>query len=156
MNGNLPCRNGREGGVSSPCPRLSGSFPSCLLLEARSFRYWASSQIAFAKFHVKLAFLHLFKSLRKLIYYLVKYWFRLSSANPLINLATDTESARTSSEAWIVMGGLATAFMAVTCYGGVSNKSLCFLFQARYFTDEEDVTCSWLSPSSFSFPEMKY
>ncbi|PMD20249.1 hypothetical protein NA56DRAFT_175684 [Hyaloscypha hepaticicola] len=38
--------------------------------------------------------------------------------NPVIDLATDTEEARTSSKAWIVMGSLATAFMAVTCYGG--------------------------------------
>jgi hypothetical protein len=53
-----------------------------------------------------------------LIRCLAEYWFRLSSANPLINLATDTENARTSSRAWIIMGGLATAFMALTCYGG--------------------------------------
>ena len=38
--------------------------------------------------------------------------------NPSIDLATDIADARTSSEAWIVMGSLATAFMAVTCYGG--------------------------------------
>jgi hypothetical protein len=48
-----------------------------------------------------------------------QHWFYgLKKTNTIINLATDTEDARTSSKAWIVMGGLATAFMAVTCYGG--------------------------------------
>jgi len=49
----------------------------------------------------------------------LEYWLRgLEKTNPSIDLATDTADARTSSEAWIVMGSLATAFMAVTCYGG--------------------------------------
>jgi hypothetical protein len=42
----------------------------------------------------------------------------VNRTNPVINVATDTEEARNSSKAWIVMGSLATAFMAVTCYGG--------------------------------------
>lgn len=47
------------------------------------------------------------------------HWLKgLAKTNPRINLATDTEDARISSGAWIVMGALATAFMAVTCYGG--------------------------------------
>jgi hypothetical protein len=47
------------------------------------------------------------------------HWLKgLAKRNPRINLATDTDDARTSSNAWIVMGALATVFMAVTCYGG--------------------------------------
>jgi hypothetical protein len=43
-------------------------------------------------------------------------WFDLNKA--IVNVASDTNNRRNSSDGWIVMGGVATAFMAVCSFFG--------------------------------------
>lgn len=43
-------------------------------------------------------------------------WFNLDNA--VVNVASDTAEQRLSSTNWIIMGGVATGFMAACCYIG--------------------------------------
>jgi hypothetical protein len=45
------------------------------------------------------------------------YWTDLDDT-PGINLASDTQDDRDSSQSWLLMGSVATGFMAFTCYVG--------------------------------------
>lgn len=45
-------------------------------------------------------------------------WWNIKELNPPIQVASDTQAARTSSSFWIGMGITATAFMALNCYIG--------------------------------------
>lgn len=51
-------------------------------------------------------------------YITVAYWFDTSHPNATVNVASDTWYQRNSSHNWIVMGGVATAFMAACAYAG--------------------------------------
>ncbi|KAG4428815.1 hypothetical protein IFR05_015700 [Cadophora sp. M221] len=46
------------------------------------------------------------------------FWWNISKANPVINMATDTQEARGSSYWWMWMGASATVFMVLACYIG--------------------------------------
>lgn len=52
-----------------------------------------------------------------LCYVNAPYWLN-PSASPGINVASDTQQQRDSSQNWITMGTTATAFMALVCYMG--------------------------------------
>ncbi|KAH7627753.1 hypothetical protein B0T09DRAFT_402348 [Sordaria sp. MPI-SDFR-AT-0083] len=51
-------------------------------------------------------------------YITVKYWFDTSNPDAEVNVASDTWYQRNSSYNWMVMGGVATAFMAACAYAG--------------------------------------
>ncbi|KAJ4407488.1 hypothetical protein N0V85_004358 [Neurospora sp. IMI 360204] len=51
-------------------------------------------------------------------YITVRYWFDTSNPDAQVNVASDTWFQRNSSYNWMVMGGVATAFMAACAYAG--------------------------------------
>ncbi|KAK3347322.1 hypothetical protein B0H65DRAFT_146364 [Neurospora tetraspora] len=51
-------------------------------------------------------------------YITVRYWFDTSNPDAKVNVASDTWFQRNSSYNWMVMGGVATAFMAACAYAG--------------------------------------
>ncbi|KAK1779555.1 hypothetical protein QBC45DRAFT_132422 [Copromyces sp. CBS 386.78] len=51
-------------------------------------------------------------------YITVQYWFDTSHPDAQVNVASDTWFQRSSSYNWMVMGGVATAFMAACAYAG--------------------------------------
>lgn len=51
-------------------------------------------------------------------YITVAYWFDRSNPDAKVNVASDTWFQRNSSYNWMVMGGVATAFMAACAYAG--------------------------------------
>ncbi|KAK3386307.1 hypothetical protein B0T20DRAFT_366109 [Sordaria brevicollis] len=54
-------------------------------------------------------------------YITVAYWFNTNTSHPnpaMVNVASDTWYQRNSSYNWMVMGGVATAFMAACAYAG--------------------------------------
>ncbi|EGO54959.1 hypothetical protein NEUTE1DRAFT_111545 [Neurospora tetrasperma FGSC 2508] len=51
-------------------------------------------------------------------YITVGYWFDTSNPDAMVNVASDTWYQRHSSRNWMVMGGVATAFMAACAYIG--------------------------------------
>ncbi|KAK3486281.1 hypothetical protein B0T13DRAFT_158361 [Neurospora crassa] len=51
-------------------------------------------------------------------YITVEYWFDTSNPKAKVNVASDTCDQRKSSQNWMYMGGVATAFMAACAYTG--------------------------------------
>jgi hypothetical protein len=70
-----------------------------------------------------------------LCYTSLYYWSGLDDA-PDINVASDTQDDRDSSQSWLVMGSVATGFMAFTCYVGWRYQRL---IRKRFILTVEDI-----------------
>lgn len=70
-----------------------------------------------------------------LCYTSLYYWSNLDDA-PDINIASDTQDDRDSSRSWLLMGSVATSFMAFTCYVGWWYQRL---IRKRFLLTVEDI-----------------